>query len=152
MKNLFNNPWFIGALGVFAMAYLGITVIKPLFQNDSTFTDTAEFGFLPTPGDVAAAVFEGSTGSLSSSRADIGWLNDLSRDPFSKSLAKVGDEALILPRVEALFVGAGVQAAVVNNRLVRIGDLVDQFLITDISAEHILVQRAGQSYRLEPDV
>ena len=33
MRNLFNNPWFIGALGAFATLYLGITLVGPIFNK-----------------------------------------------------------------------------------------------------------------------
>ena len=35
MKNLFNNPWFVVALGLFALGYLGYTVGAPLFSQDA---------------------------------------------------------------------------------------------------------------------
>ena len=155
MKNLFNNPWFVAALGAFAMIYLGISVAKPLFFDDSTNTDFVgeEFEIFDEFEDQVAASVSGRSTGLAANRDEIAWLSDLSRDPFSGSL--IADElgtADVLPKVEALFVGAGVQAAVINNRLVRVGDMVDRYRVTHIAAQHVQVSLGERTYRLEPDV
>lgn len=155
MKKLFNNPWFVAALGAFAMIYLGFSVVKPLFQDDSVDTDYSmvdPLGLADFEEEVAAAVTGRRTGQ-SANRDEIGWLQNRTRDPFSDTLlAEEFGTVQTLPKVEALFVGAGVQAAVINNRLVRVGDVVDRFRVVDIAAQRVQVSLDGKTYFLEPDV
>ncbi|MCR9261399.1 MAG: hypothetical protein NXH95_16890 [Pseudomonadaceae bacterium] len=158
MRNLFNNPWFVAALGLFATIYLGVSVTKPLFGSSTTNSaNVQEIGMLDefsVANNVAV-----TTRRNGESRDAIGWLNDLSRDPFEGSAfdslqaegGVVGPGAT-LPRVEAVFLGGGVKAAVLNNKLLRVGDAIDRFVVTEIGAEHVEVTRNGKSYRLEPDV
>jgi hypothetical protein len=155
VRSLFNNPWFIAALGVFAMAYLGISVIKPLFSDNpqGAAVGSVEFEIFDEFEDQVAAAVSGRSTGLAANREDIAWLSDLSRDPFSGSLISQELGTVdVLPKVEALFVGAGVQAAVINNRLVRVGDMVDRYRVTDIAVEHVQVSLGDRSFRLEPDV
>lgn len=158
MKNLFNNPWFVSALGLFACIYLVISITKPLFgSSTSGLTGGEEIGMLDEFSVSNNVVV--STRRKGESRDAIGWLQDVERDPFRGALlagsgpldlpAMVGQQ---MPKVGALFLGGGVKAAVLNDRLVRIGDIVDSFVITDIAPGHVEVSRNGQSYRLEPDV
>ena len=58
----------------------------------------------------------------------------------------------MLPTVGALFVGAGVQAAVIDDRLVRVGDKLDSFVVVEIGAQHVVLRRGQKEYRLEPEV
>ena len=152
MKNLFNNPWFVAAIGAFAMIYLGLTVVKPLLNGDQTAV--ADSGDYEDFEDVdGRAVASGTRGVSVLARENISWLHDVDRDPFTgTSLAREVNLAGPLPKVASLFVGAGVQAAVINNRLVYVGDVVDHYRVTNIAAQHVQVSLAGRSYRLEPDV
>ena len=161
MKNLFNNPWFIAALGAFATVYLGVVLIGPMFEDDSVAESSAvpplglSFFDESSASDAAMPESELVNRELAiDKRSEIAWLHDVERDPFDGTLVGEtdgrGDSAL--PRVAALFVGKGVEAAVLNNRLVRVGDEIERYRVTAIDAEHVLVTRAGRHYRLEPDV
>ena len=151
MKKLFNNPWFIGALGMFALGYLGVSVVMPLLADDPTQVESADFDMIGIDEDTGFAL-----GAPAQARSviteDIGWLNDIARDPFTGTVIAAEVDEAQLPVVGALFVGAQVQAAVINNRLVRVGDMVDQFKVTHIADQHVQVTYAGRSFRLEPDV
>ncbi len=155
MKNLFNNPWFVGALGLFAAIYLGISVTKPLFgSSTASMGSVEEIGMLDefsVANNVAV-----TTRRNGESRDAIGWLNDVARDPFDGGALDAQAQAIglaeNLPKVGAVFLGGGVKAAVLNNKLLRIGDAIDSFVVTDIDAEHVEVSRNGRFYRLEPDV
>ena len=57
IKNLFNNPWFIGALGVFALLYLGWSIAKPLYFSGDSEVVELDTAF---PGPAAAFVEETS--------------------------------------------------------------------------------------------
>ena len=41
MKNLFNNPWFVGALGLFGLFYLGFAVVMPLVGTSQVANSVA---------------------------------------------------------------------------------------------------------------
>ena len=154
MKNLFNNPWFVGALGLIAVAYLGFSIGGPLLKDDSVPTDLVGLevpGLTEEHGLDTAITHVGST----LIKEDIGWLHNVDRDPFTGTLVDAQQESTGetgLPVVEALFIGAGVQAAVINKKLVRVGDIVDNYRVTDIADQHVQVTLAGRSFRLEPDV
>ena len=161
LKNLFNNPWFIGALGAFASIYLGWSIAKPLFfENAPEFAaDAAVYGDVDYPDPIDDVLTHGETVPLSpinraavvADRAYIGWLHDVERDPFANSpLAEVHVAAVELPTVEALFLSNGVQAAVIDNRLVQVGDMVAQFKVTEIGENYVQVMRSGKRFRLEP--
>jgi len=152
MKSLFNNPWFIAGIGIFALIYFGLTVVKPLLiEEGGSYVDTGNFDFFGD--DTAVNTSTGAAKSSIQGREDIGWLYDLDRDPFSGTLLSIqSNQSRPLPKLEALFLGAGVQAAVVNNRLVYVGDIVDHYKVTHIAAQHVQVSHRGRSYRLEPDV
>ena len=155
MKNLFNNPWFVGALGLFAAIYLGISVTKPLFgSSTANMASVEEIGMLDefsVANNVAV-----TTRRNGESRDAIGWLNNVARDPFDGGAldvqARTTGLSENLPKVEAVFLGGGVKAAVLNKKLLRVGDDIDGFVVTDIGAEHVEISRNGKFYRLEPDV
>ena len=163
-KNLLNNPWFVAAFGVFAFGYLAYVVAVPIFFDDNPAEYAAEQDYpydqdmdgLDDPELDTDDFNTGSSSALASielQRREIRWLNDVDRDPFAgTSLASDAQSYTQLPRVGALFVSSAVQAAVVNNRLVRVGDTVDQYQVSVIGPNHVEVIQAGKSIRLEPEV
>ncbi|NOX50766.1 MAG: hypothetical protein GXP16_09555 [Gammaproteobacteria bacterium] len=158
IKTVFNNPWFIGLLGAAATIYLGSALIQPLYDDDPSASTV-----MPAP--LGLSIFSSEKNSSASadqiqrfaavgSREKIGWLDDIKRDPFAGTAMATGSgsEIAMLPKVVALFVSDGVKAAVVNNRLVRVGDQIEQFRVTHIGEAHVQVSKSGRSYRLEPEV
>ncbi len=155
LKNLFNNPWFVACLGVFASIYLGYSIAKPIFFDDGS--EVAEGDFVPPFEEHAVTGPAAAAGRMNREvavvkRERIGWLDNVSRDPFAGTAIEQGMDETQLPKVGALFVSDGVQAAVVNNRLVRVGDKVADFRVTEIGLAHVKLKRYGKSYRLEPEV
>jgi len=158
IRTVFNNPWFIGLLGAAATIYLGSAIIQPLYDDNPS-------GSTVMPAPLGLSIFSSEKTSPASadqlqrytvvgSREKIGWLDDVKRDPFAGTAMATGSGSEIarLPKVVALFVSDGVKAAVVNNRLVRVGDRVEQFRVTHIGVAHVQVSKSGRSYRLEPEV
>ena len=170
LKNLFNNPWFIGALGVFASIYLGWAIAKPIFFDDTNDIVAYEEAYDSAYDDYDEEYdeedgYENTASSENKSyalepvdreavvrgRQYIGWLHDVERDPFANSpLAIETVTATELPKVEALFLSNGVQAAVIENRLVHVGDMVAQYKVTEIGKDFVRVSRFGKQFRLEP--
>ncbi|NKB99867.1 MAG: hypothetical protein GKR90_15405 [Pseudomonadales bacterium] len=177
-KNLFNNPWFIGALGVCASIYLGWAIAKPIFFDDNieVVQDTVEqsddsdgseafadedseaydtygdeYDQDDEDGDIVARRTPVDRSAVIQERGHIGWLDDIERDPFANSpLAVQNAGNAELPTLEALFLSDGVQAAVIENRLVHVGDTVAHFRITEIGENFVRVSRYGRHFRLEP--
>lgn len=158
IRTVFNNPWFIGLLGAAATIYLGSVLIQPLHNDDPISS-------IVMPAPLGLSIFSGEKTSTApadqiqrynaiGSRENISWLEDVERDPFAGTAMAAGSGSDIakLPKVVALFVSDGVKAAVVNNRLVRVGDRVEQFRVTHIGVAHVQVSKSGRSYRLEPEV
>lgn len=160
MKNLFNNPWFITSLGIGAVVYVVISIVLPLFNGsvstagadvppfemNTTIAEEDSAGGSPQP---SRPDLEGALGS----RVEITWLDNAERDPFAPSLdTPAPTTQLQLPSVDALFVGSDRQSAVLNDRLVRVGDQVGEFEVTHIEVSHVLVRRGRHTYRLEPEV
>ncbi|MEM9622481.1 MAG: hypothetical protein AAF993_12575 [Pseudomonadota bacterium] len=153
LKNLFNNPWFIASLGVFASIYLGYSIAKPLFFDNSIAA--AENSEIPPFMDMP--IEQAGDGRVNRAlaadkREQIRWLDNVERDPFASTLIDANTSGHDLPTVGALFVSDGVKAAVVNNRLVRVGDKVAEYQVTHIGLAHVELQRFGKFYRLEPEV
>ncbi len=156
MRNLLNNPWIVAALGIFAAVYLGISLVLPLISDDPvTVADVPPLDLFGNTVDADVASVANVVGLTETSiegRESIGWLYDVERDPFSGSLiSESAPEPETLPVVGALFVGAGVEAAVIDERLVRVGDVVDRYEVVEIGAQHVVLRRGVKEYRLEPE-
>ena len=157
MRNLLNNPWVVAALGIFAAVYLGISLVLPLISDDAV--SVADVPPLDIFGDAMNADIASVANVVGmqpdaniEGRESIGWLYDVERDPFNGSLISASPpEPESLPSVGALFVGAGVEAAVINDRLVRVGDSIDRYVVVEIGAQHVVVQHGTKAYRLEPE-
>ena len=153
MKNLFNNPWFVGALGLFGLFYLGFAVVMPLVSTSQVASSVGlEVPFLGLDDDQTNPVVMSQT--TERNLDDIAWLQNIDRDPFAgTNLADPqAGQPVQLPRLIALFVSDGVQAAVLNNKLVRVGDEIDRFFVAEIGKHSVTVSRHGRYYTLEPDV
>ena len=154
LKNLFNNPWFIGGLGAFATIYLGWSIIQPLMGEDLPVADADTFlqaeDLEPSGAQRPQSTVEHAQLMAAQGRETIGWLHDIDRDPFSGIAVETDNQQL--PKVGALFVSEGVRAAVIDNRLVRIGDQIAQYTVVNIAEDHVALRRAGQNLRLEPEV
>ena len=156
-KNLFNNAWFVGALGAFATIYLGWVVAAPLFM-DNPGADAADIGVDIVGWDLEPGMHdsvERSSTSLTPQRQGIRWLDEVERDPFAGMAYATPDDpsgSPGLPKLEALFISQGVKAAVVANQLVYVGDRVSHYTVTDIGDGYVELSRSNKAFRLTPEV
>lgn len=164
IKDLVNNPWFVAGLSAIALLYLLFSVALPLLgeNDDLAAGSSAAVPPLDMLAESMAAPAYSDTQSYSrhalGNRAQIEWLDDIPRDPFK--MPKVGPvkqdtrtqskRKLVLPKLTALFVGNGVEAAVVNEKLLKVGDSIDGFSVTKIDTDRILLERDRKTYTLEP--
>lgn len=151
VKQLFNNPWFIAALGALAVGYFCFSVIWPMVFEDETPQDG-----LGAFANEVVDDFDGDIGgpaqTLSKPDEDqIMWLTDLNRDPFTPALNN-RPKGNAVPRVSALFVGGGIASAIIDKQLVRVGDAIADFRVAAIDADSVTLIRDGHAYVLEPEV
>lgn len=149
MKHLFNNPKFVGFLGLGAVVLLFNSLVMPFLDTDGDvvyepvedplaeedemiFTSTREVAVEPTGPSVASGLLT--------------WNSFPGRDPFSNAASATpapvthGDGAglaafpgeIVLPRLNALVAGPVSSLAVVNGRMVTEGMSVAGFEITGI--------------------
>ena len=164
IRDLTNNPWFISALSATAVLYLVFSVVMPLVNSDDQLLSSS--GEPVPPADlfdqgIAAAVTpsqELGTRHALGERKNIQWLDDVSRDPFQKILSqpvtRTTNERRAtkrkLPKLTALFVGNGIEAAVLNDQLVNKGDEVNGYTVTKIEPRKLQLQRNQRTYWVEP--
>lgn len=163
MRALFNNPWFVGALGALALIYLGISVVRPLLTASAGAAVAPTLGISGFEDDLLTTIDPaGDTRDVAAERESIRWLDDVERDPFAEYLqqAPAGtttEEAVqqvkmpALPKLEALFYGQGVKAAVLNSQLRGVGDFVNEYRILEVRADAVTLEYDGKRYRVEPD-
>ncbi len=157
VKNLLNNPWFVGSLGLFAAVYLGWSVAQPLFFAGTGGSEDMVMMDYELVEDEDSENSDGASSDQTEmserQRAEIRWLHDVSRDPFAGMTYEVGlDQSTEqAPTVDALFVSAGVRAAVVENRLVHVGDSVNQYIVTEIGVDFVELRYKDKALRLQPE-
>lgn len=153
MQNLFNNPLFVGALGLAAASYLAFTVVLPLFSSDAVASSDMDVPMMldefDQPGSVAAL-----PDGESVSKDRIRWLRHVPRDPFGAELADGGEVAVsaALPRLQALFTSASSRSAVIADELVREGDFVAGVRVIRIDNDGVTIDAGGEEHRLEPTI
>ena len=165
MRALLNNPWFVGVFAAVALLYLGNQLWQPWAAEDArNGLNTAEVPSLAELDDQprlpggSRPTFAGRT-----QRQDIRWLEDIERDPFGEYLnldgedlqsqpgTQVTSDGPRLPKLEALFFGRDVKAAVLNSRLRGVGAFIDEFEILSVEPNAVTLGYEGKAYRLEPD-
>lgn len=168
MKKLFNNTWFVVGLGAFASIFLGMMLVEPLMGDDATAANNEfipPFGSELDPLDAALTnepVAESQDSSVrpttTTAKAQRGaeWLAAVQRDPFGVDIAPDDsgsqDARRDLPRLGALFLGPRVRAAVLDDRLVRVGDRVGRYTVESIAEKRVYVNDGSRSFLLEPEV
>ena len=154
MQNLFNNPLFVGALGIVAVGYLAFTVVLPFFGNDANASSDMDVPMMLDEFDATAAdPALPPGGSVSKDR--IRWLRHVPRDPFGTGLDAAGElsvDTLSLPTLQALFTSASSRSAVIDDELVREGDFVAGVRIVSIDNDGVTIDAGGERHRLEPEI
>lgn len=165
MKNLFNNPWFVGTLALTAVIYLVVQVLGYLpGDNSAQMAMSAEL-FDPDPDAGSQDAHSLAPTIDSAGRVDrklIGWLEQPVRDPFRSefrepALGAAHDtppqkparaQPVLLPGLQAVFHRGDAASAVINGTLVEIGDQIDGFRVNHIAPNSVAVSKSGKSYTL----
>lgn len=155
MQKLFNNPLVVGALGLVAAAYFAVTVLVPMFGSDANANGVVDVA-VPTFEDLAtnsAAIDSELPEGLAVDKDRIRWLRSLPRDPFGNRPAQAdatGKPVSSNPELQALFTSASSRSAVIDNELVREGDLVRGMEVVAIDNTGVTLASATVTLRLEP--
>lgn len=179
MKNLFNDPRFVIALSLIALAVLSRTMF---LQLNISSTGTTE-----VPAFVDAYSIDEQFPDYSSerktylsqnkvNREQIAWIMNPSRDPFSskklkKSIPRLASAMspalqkpkparkqdtqnysapIDLPVLKALFHDSHDAQAVINGMLLETGDKVSGFKVLVITAEYVVLEKSGSRFTLYP--
>ncbi len=154
MQKLFNNPLVIGALGLVAAAYFAVTVLVPMFGDDANASGVSDevvpmFEDMTTASSGDADIPEG----LQVDKDRIRWLRSLPRDPFGQQHVEAGLSGKPVsrnPELQALFTSASSRSAVIDDELVREGDLVRGMEVVAIDNTGVTLASATDTLRLEP--
>lgn len=154
MQKLFNNPFVIGALGLVAAAYFAVTVLVPMFGSDANASGVSD-DVIPMFEDMASesANDSGIPEGLAVDKDRIRWLRSLPRDPFGQQPGDVGAAGAPVsrnPELQALFTSASSRSAVIDDELVREGDLVRGMEVVAIDNTGVTLASATDTLRLEP--
>lgn len=171
MKNLLNNIWCVSALSLVAIGYFTFSVVFPLVNMFSEDDPSVEFNdsIEEIDGAQAEVHSEVSLNRTSVVREDIVWITELTRDPFVRLVeyptpelgAAIGDSMMVqskkssikpnnlqLPSLTALFHRATESVAVIDGKLLSIGETISGFQIRKINKSSVVVERNGQDYAL----
>ena len=176
MKDLFNNRWFIGVLGVCSVLLLAGSIAAP-YLDQPDFSDAPPIHD-PLADDVeepsyekAASAAEGKppidTDLFNTRRqgvlnGDLTWNTEYRRDPFSgradiptsddpapsnqPSISVQSAAPSVLPKLDALVVGPDSLLAVLGDEIVREGDHVGDLLVTRIDRHGVELEDAYRSF------
>ena len=173
MKNLFNNPWFIGVLAIASLLLVFRSVATPFFEDD------APVGVIYADGveEEWEDEWEDDGGSDDTSEYDIDevleqppqksppnsilnggltWNSDPRRDPFSARFSveiaasdpspdASPESRDPYPQLDALVAGPDSLFAVIDDEVVTIGDRVGEFEVTRISPDGVLLRTHDRS-------
>lgn len=154
MQKLFNNPLVVGALGLVAAAYFAVTVVVPMFGSDANANgmsdpDVPMFTEIAESSSTDDAIPEG----LAVDKDRIRWLRSLPRDPFGQQPGQTDSAGAAVsrkPELQALFTSASSRSAVIDDELVREGDLVRGMEVVAIDNTGVTLASATDTLRLEP--
>ncbi len=166
LRDLFNNQRFVGALGIFALVYLAYSVSKP-FREESDFNSPEyagegfdEYDDEALYGDEGGSGMQGAAASSwtpgqSVLNGSLIWNTDPARDPFASdgpvhtspgtALAVAPASVPKMPRLDALVVGPDSVLAILDDRIVRVGDRHGAFQVTRISRQGVRISAANES-------
>ncbi|MEE9335615.1 MAG: hypothetical protein V3U65_16105 [Granulosicoccaceae bacterium] len=171
MKNLLNNIWCVSALGLVAIGYFTFSVVIPLVERFAEGDPFEKY-------NVSIGEYDGTLAehhSVSSAygkkveREYIAWISDLARDPFAREVkppppelaaakgiaamskqnhASIRSNKYQLPRLNGLFHRATKSVAVIDGKLLSVGEVISGFEIREINKSNVVVNRNGQLYAL----
>ena len=170
IRKLFNNRIFIVCLAVCSALLMLRSVATP-FLDEPDFSDVVAPAFDPEEAapaelEIVAASEPTTAGSEEIWRAELSvlsgqmtWNSEPRRDPFSGSSAPVvpvlpsasapGVQVAVgIPRLDALVAGPDSLLAVLNDQVVREGDLIAGYEVTRIAPDGVRISSRHQSHWL----
>lgn len=148
LSRLFNNPWFVGALAVFAGVYLLRNTLLPLLQSE---TVASSYGLEDLQVD-----FYSEPSPASFNQVDmqaLSWRLEASRDPF-REIGLSADKQLssntrIVPpqlkfsraalQLSSIVIGEKTRLAVINQQVLSIGDRVGAYRVQGIERKRVVL-------------
>jgi len=175
MKNLFNSPRFVAIMCFVAFAVVARTGYQQLFNGSDAVTNDSAFINSDLMGVEVYGVST-NTESLainnSVHREQITWLLAPTRDPFTATSAdktapvlagarqqttvsrpiepQNNKSSVTLPVLKALFHNNLQGKAVIDGRLIEVGDRVSGFNVLAITNKYVVLEKHGSQFTLFP--
>jgi len=147
LKNLSNNPWVIVGLAIFALIYLVVSIGGLILDDEAQASAPID---VEAPDSLVFSAALQQTFDIE--KPDIAWLNDVSRDPFGGDELSVrgsANDVLIKEKtlkLNAIFFGESTRMAVVDQQLIREGDVIGSYRVITIKRNQVVL--AGDNKRL----
>ncbi len=145
---IFKNPVFVGILAVIALAVVFNNIIKPIFFKGGGKQAVKNVrNSKPAVAKEKAVKPEAVQGKIDYD--NVGWAESFVRDPFklealAEELARVEEaEKKRTRRIDtltAVIVEPGVRLAVINNKIVGLGESYFEFKVLRISSGMVLLE------------
>lgn len=160
IKALFNNRWFIVCLAVASGLLMVRSIAGPFFDRpDFADAEDPEFYLGETAEEEQGPAVVALQPGQSVLSGQLTWIGDPKRDPFSRGeeprkpeslevLPVTATGLLKLPRLDALVAGPDSLLAVLDDRIVRIGDTSGIFRVIRIDRSGVALRAADSDYRL----
>lgn len=162
IRNLLNNRWFVITLALASGLLLARSLAAPFFAA-TDFSDVEDPEFYLDEAVEESASDNPEPAALVPGQSvlsgQLNWNEDPQRDPFRRIPPAVHPVTGVLstaahggpsglPRLDALVAGPDSLLAVLDNRIVRQGDLVAGYRVARIDRSGVLLSAAGGNHRL----
>ncbi|MDT0595474.1 hypothetical protein [Glaciecola petra] len=163
MKKILNNPFFVAALAICALAYVGYMLV-PLFLDDEI---TGDGYYVPEDIEDPMALSESTSDAVSridTQSIQIDWFTQPIRDPFTTFTAETldfhnGDEShssqesaltqvIEFPELSAIIINKNNRLAMFDRKIYSVGDNVKSFKIISIEPDYVEISGEVGSKRL----
>ena len=147
MKKLLNNPWFVGALALAAIAFVAHSLI-PANGGLATTMVVEETGAEAAAGEDSGQATATNAGSVRDAIKELQNGTQSSRDPFTPrakfAAAVVAQAEKTLPpdlietvRLTALWTQQGETYALINDRVCRVGDKIGRLTLQSATQDGV---------------
>ncbi|GEM_PF-6991457 len=166
MKNLFNNVYFMSALFIASVAYVFFT-IKGLTHSEEAEYSDAVGDFADTSMDALMGAFNDDAPSSNASIppdkdfdiTKFDWSSSPRRNPFLPHAGLTSDAPVIeshegsvsyvaLPQLSAIFINNTRRLAMIDNKVIGIGDDIDSYTVISIESDHVDITGPAGNRRL----
>lgn len=160
MKKLLNNVYFVCAMAVVALSYVGYKVYPFIFDSQA---DLAEAG-VDTLLDAIGADNGPSGNAISQadvSAIAVNWQITPTRNPFTPynnrlvdndntegDLADTVAQLAEIPQLSAIIINKNKRLAMINHGIYEVGQSINSYKITSIEPDHVDISDSGGSKRL----